>query len=117
MAQLAQLMDDVVVNKFDLDDRPLTIGRHPDNRVHIDDGAVSSRHAVVTLTANPDFPNYQEVAIEDLGSTNGTRVNGEKIAGKVPLNPGDVVKIGWNEFKLMDVKKKNLASTVHILQD
>lgn len=117
MVQLAQLIDDVVVNKFDLDDQPLTIGRHPDNRVQIDDGAVSSRHAVVTLTANPDFPEYQEIAIEDLGSTNGTRVNGDKIAGRVLLHAGDVVKIGWNEFKLIDGRKKNLASTVHMLQD
>ncbi|MBB3167986.1 FHA domain-containing protein [Simiduia aestuariiviva] len=117
MAQLAQLIDDVVVNKFVLGDEPLTIGRHPDSRVQIDDGAVSSRHAVVLLAANPDFPDFQEVTIEDLGSTNGTRVNGEKIVGRVQLHAGDVVKIGWNEFKLIDHKSKNLASTVHILHD
>ncbi|UTA49193.1 FHA domain-containing protein [Simiduia sp. 21SJ11W-1] len=117
MAQLAQLIDDVVVNKFDLAAEPLTIGRHPDNRVQIDDGAVSGRHAVVSLNANPDFPDFQEVIIEDLGSTNGTRVNGERISGRVQLHAGDVVKIGWNEFKLIDHKAKNLASTVHMLHD
>ncbi|MDN3639277.1 FHA domain-containing protein [Simiduia curdlanivorans] len=117
MAQLAQLIDDVVVNKFDLDKTPLTIGRHADNRVQIDDGAVSGRHAVVSIRKNPDFPEYQEIVLEDLGSTNGTRVNSEKIKGKVILNHGDVVKIGWNEFKLIDSKQKNLASTVHMLQD
>lgn len=117
MAQLAQLIDDVVVNKFELGSEPLTIGRHPDNKVQIDDGAVSSRHAVVTLSANPDFPEFQEVIIEDLGSTNGTQVNGNRISGQRQLHAGDVVKIGWNEFKLMDHKSKNLASTVHILHD
>jgi pSer/pThr/pTyr-binding forkhead associated (FHA) protein len=117
MAQLAQLIDDVVVNKFDLDQKPLTIGRHADNRIQIDDGAVSSRHAVITVKVNPDFPEYKDVVLEDLGSTNGTRVNGDKITGKVILTHGDVVKIGWNEFKLIDGKAKNLASTVHMLQD
>ena len=69
------------------------------------------------IKQKPDFPEYQEIVLEDLGSTNGTRVNGDKIKGIVILNHGDVVKIGWNEFKLIDSKQKNLASTVHILQD
>lgn len=117
MAVLAQLIDDVVVNKFSLDEEPLTIGRHPGNRVQIDDGAVSGRHAVISRKPNPDFPEYAEVVLEDLGSTNGTRVNGQKITGKVTLSNGDVVRIGWNDFKLMDPKERNLGSTVHMLQD
>lgn len=117
MAQLAQLIDDVVVNRFELSTDPLTIGRHPDNRVQIDDGAVSSHHAQVLVVPNPDFPGYQEIALEDLGSTNGTRVNGDKIKGRVLLKHGDLVRIGWNEFKLIEAQEKNLARTVHMLQD
>lgn len=117
MAQLVQLIDGVVVNKYEVGKKPLTIGRDPDNQVQIDDGAVSSRHAVIELKANPDFPEYLDVVLLDLGSTNGTRVNGDKIAKAVVLSSGDVVKIGWNEFKLVDGNEKTLASTVHMLMD
>lgn len=117
MAQLAQLIDDVVVSRFEIDDQPLTIGRHPDSRIQIEDGAVSSFHAVISLSVNADFADFHEVVIEDLGSTNGTLVNGERISGKVGLHNGDIVRIGWNEFKLVDVKEPKLARTVHMIQD
>lgn len=69
-----------------LDDMPLTIGRSTENRVVISDRFVSARHAVINRTAGG-------VQLEDLGSSNGTRVNGQQI-DRVLLRDGDVIQIG-----------------------
>jgi len=62
-----------------------TIGREGD--IAIDDGDVSRQHAQVRLVE-------ATAMIEDLGSTNGTFVNEERIAGAVALADGDLVRIG-----------------------
>ena len=63
------------------------IGRATDAEVRVDDEGVSRRHARVSLTPG------EQVIIVDLGSTNGTYVNGAKIAEQV-LRDGDKVQIG-----------------------
>jgi len=69
-----------------------TIGRDPANQVHLDHPVVSRCHAKVKQTA-------QGHAIRDLGSSNGTFVNGQPLQGACPLQTGDVVQIG--PFKLV----------------
>lgn len=58
-----------------------------------DDDFASSRHAKLE-------PGGDGVWIEDLGSTNGTFVNGERIAARTLVRPGDVVRIGQTELRL-----------------
>ncbi len=116
MAILAQLVDGVVAHKFEINVGTLTIGRLPQNDVIIDDSSVSSNHAVVECKSNPDFPETVEYFIEDLGSTNGTEVNGERVEGIVQLHHNDEVKIAWNSFKFVDEGAVNLSKTVHILK-
>ena len=65
----------------------LTIGRTPGNQIVIADGTISRQHA--RLTVQPDG-----VFIEDLGSSNGTFVNGQRVINRVALTPGDTVKVG-----------------------
>src|SRR5690348_8666101 len=75
-------------------DRPLVIGREDVGEgvdVVIDDAEMSRRHAVVTPVGNG-------LEIEDLGSLNGTFVNGDRISGKVSLTPNAEVKIGTTKF-------------------
>lgn len=71
----------------------LTIGRDPGSTILFDsqrDDAVSRRHAVIRVKQG-DSPAFR---IADLGSRNGTRVNGDKIAAEVELLPGDTVELG-----------------------
>lgn len=63
-----------------------TIGRHPLARVMLDDECVSRRHARLRVGSS--------VTVEDLGSRNGTSVNGERISGAVALHDGDEITIG-----------------------
>jgi len=76
-------------------DQEVLIGRSSPAQVCIDDGAVSSRHMKIS---------YDGVCvyITDVGSTNGTKVNGETLKANVPVevNSGDVVRIGKTTIKL-----------------
>src|SRR5688572_23265308 len=69
---------------------PVTVGRLPDNTIVIDNSAVSSHHIRVAREG-PQF------VVEDLGSTNGTFVNGEKIT-KRPLRHGDTILVGKHKL-------------------
>jgi len=77
---------DAVISEFELNQEETTIGRKDDNAVHIDNLAVSSRHARILKIG-------KKVILEDLGSTNGTQVNGKDITKHI-LQHGDVVTVG-----------------------
>ena len=69
-----------------------TIGRVEDNTFQIADPSVSSHHCEVHLRGS-------EILIRDLNSTNGSFINGEKIAEQV-LKPGQTLRLGQVELKL-----------------
>ena len=72
---------------------PLTIGRAADNAATLDgDDFASAHHARVELQRDG-------VWLLDLGSTNGTWVNGERMDGRRKLREGDVVRIGQTELR------------------
>ena len=66
---------------------PVIVGRSPNADIVIAAGYVSARHARFTLMG-------QNLFVEDLGSTNGTTVNGQRISDPVALSENDVVTIG-----------------------
>ncbi len=66
---------------------PVVIGRSVGADIVLDDDFVSSKHARA-------FPSGSETLLEDLGSTNGTLLNGRRIAGAQELRPGDVIDVG-----------------------
>ena len=70
----------------ELTEERITIGRASDNMIQIDDPSVSGRHAQLQLVEE----RYQ---LKDLGSTNGTRVNGES-ATDIFLRLGDRIRFG-----------------------
>ena len=65
----------------------IIVGRSPGSDIVIATGYVSGRHARFSLMG-------QNLFIEDLGSTNGTAVNGQLISQPVSLKSGDIVSIG-----------------------
>ena len=71
----------------DLAHAALNIGRGPDNDLVLNDALVSRSHAAIRVQG--EFP-----VLHDLGSTNGTFVNGERIAAPQRLVPGDAVRMG-----------------------
>jgi hypothetical protein len=64
-------------------------GEHAD--IQMDDAFASGQHARL-------MPHGEVIVLEDLGSTNGTYLNGEPVRGPQPLHDGDTIRIGDSEF-------------------
>jgi len=91
MAKLILSVDGQVLKEFTLSKERTLIGRKPHNDIQIDNLAVSGEHAAIITILNDSF-------IEDLGSTNGTMVNGKPVK-KHFLQNNDVVEIGKHKLK------------------
>ena len=75
---------------YDLSEGAL-LGRGDEADILLEDSFASSRHARLV-------PRGDVIVLEDLGSTNGTYLNGEPLRGPQPLHPGDRIRIGDSEF-------------------
>ncbi len=87
MPKLQVTLPDSGEATHDLSEPVVTLGRLDENTLLIDDPSVSSRHALLTVQASGNY------LLRDLNSTNGTRVNGERVT-EVTLRPGDHVRFG-----------------------
>src|SRR4051794_30038932 len=101
MAKLILSMDGLVLKEIPLTKERTTIGRKPHNDIQIDNLAVSGEHAVIVTILNDSF-------LEDLGSTNGTVVNGNPIK-KHFLQNNDVIELG--KYKLKFVGEAAVAAS------
>lgn len=81
------------VVRLELDNTPVTIGRHSSNRLVLDDNAASRAHAVIEFVRGA----YH---VRDLNSSNGTYVNGRKISS-AELKSGDTIVIGGVRITLV----------------
>ncbi len=93
MAKLILSMDGLTLKEIPLNKERMTIGRKPHNDIQIDNLAISGEHAVVVSILNDCF-------LEDLGSTNGTFVNGQNVK-KHFLQNNDVIELGKYKLKFM----------------
>ena len=93
MAKLILSLDGLVLKEYALTKERTTIGRKPHNDVQIDNLAVSGEHAVIVTILDDSF-------LEDLGSTNGTLVNGQPVK-KHFLQNNDVVEMGKYKLKYL----------------
>ena len=94
MAKLVLSLNGVSQGEYPLNKERISIGRKPDNEIQVDNLAVSGKHALVITILDDSF-------LEDLGSANGTYVNG-KLIKKHALRDGDVVGIGKHELKYVN---------------
>jgi len=86
--------EETMLKEIALGDRAITVGRGPDNDIHIDNLAVSTHHAKIYKDAG-------RVIIEDLQSLNGTFMNNQRIT-KSFLKIGDKILIGKHHILLDD---------------
>ncbi len=78
--------------RFDLEPQT-TIGRGPTNTITISDNFISSENTRLWFRNG-------KWSVQDAGSVNGTFVNGQPAREALPANPGDIIRIGFIEFKL-----------------
>jgi len=94
---------------YPLEAPEIIIGRDASNSVAINDGEISRKHAKLSLHGSA-------YVIQDLGSTNGSFVNGQRITGTQVLNPGDIVSFGENIVLLYEAALDPNATVISTAQ-
>ncbi len=90
---------------FDLNLPDLTIGREAGNAIVINDAEISRRHARLHLEGGGYI-------LEDLGSTNGCFVNGQRLMGPHVLRPGELIMCGENVGLVYEIVNADADATI-----
>ena len=90
---------------FTLEGDQINIGRESSNEITINDAEISRRHARLTFQGG-------KYVLEDLGSTNGTFVNGQRLAGPRVLKAGEVVSFGEQIVLVFEVVTSDPGATM-----
>ena len=83
--------------ELSLKPEPMTIGAYPDSSIVLDEDTVSGYHAEIS-------GNGKQWVLKDLGSTNGTKLNGQHIKKPVFIKSGDIIQIGPIEITVKSEK-------------
>jgi pSer/pThr/pTyr-binding forkhead associated (FHA) protein len=105
-SKLIITLDGEVVKEFVINKEAVTIGRKHENDIQLNDLTVSGRHALITEQNGA-------IVVEDLGSTNGTLLNGSHI-NKATLQHGNVIQIGHHLFTYMNDEKEKYEPTMSV---
>ncbi len=84
----------------------IVIGRDEDCQLSLNDIAVSRKHAKLTLEGQRFF-------LSDLGSGNGTYLNGARVDARVELSPGDEIKIGERTLRFVELNEAPATAAAH----
>jgi len=103
MAKMIAVRGPLKDKEFSLQDVTV-LGRSFDTDVRIDDLTVSRQHAKVTRSGNGYI-------IEDMGSGNGTFVNGRRVSAPMPLRDNDVIKISQNLFRFVAIEQEEARAS------
>jgi FHA domain len=104
--KLILTLEGKIIREFSVGKNNLSIGRKHTNDIQLNDLTLSGRHALIS-----SIPDY--VFIEDLGSTNGTLVNGNHVK-KVALEHGDVIQIGHHQLTYMCEPEAHYEPTMFV---
>ena len=96
MAKLVLSMNGSVLGNYFLEKERFSIGRKPTCDIQINDQGVSKEHAIILTVGNDQI-------LEDLGSTNGTHINGNGVKRQI-LQNGDVIEVGRYRLKFVNNK-------------
>ena len=107
-AAIVVLSGEAAGNEFDIDGPKISLGRGPDVDLVFEDSAMSREHAVFEFSDDG-------FRIRDLGSTNGTQVNNEKIQAR-NLEHGDRLGIGEHVFQFL-LEKRELPPRTYFVPD
>jgi len=93
---------DSIISEYPLDAEETSIGRKPENAIHIDNLAVSGHHARVLKIGS-------KVILEDLGSTNGTLIDNKQITKHI-LKHGDSILIGKHTLTYVKIEDSPVSA-------
>ncbi len=88
-----QITQDDPIREYEIHDRRFTIGRSSQSSLCLPIGNVSKNHAEIRWDG-------RQLKLRDLGSTNGTFVNGERVRGKVSIKNGDLLQFASVVFRV-----------------
>lgn len=104
--RLILTLDGKIIREIPITSRNISIGRKHDNDIQLNDLTLSGRHAQISSV--PDY-----VFIEDLGSTNGTLVNGNHVK-KIALEQGDVIQVGHHQLTYLQESENAYEPTMFV---
>ncbi len=95
MAKLVVISDEMKGQVFELENAKVTVGRLQDNQICFDNNAISGHHAELIQKGH-------DYVVHDLNSTNGTRVNGQRVV-ETRLHHGDMVNFGHVQLQYLSM--------------
>lgn len=92
-----------LLQEFDLPEGEVFIGRSPECQITIDDPLISRKHAKILVQG-------EKATLVDLGSRNGSRLNGRFVQGSVPLADSDRIRLGGQELVFFELGRERRAA-------
>lgn len=105
-AKLILTLDGAILKEYPINQESISIGRAHGNDIQINDKTISGRHALINTIGGETFA-------EDLGSTNGTLVDGKQIS-KILLMHGDIIQTGTHQLTFFSEEKAEYEPTMFI---
>lgn len=106
MAKLIMTLDGAILREHLIDKDSISIGRKHGNDIQLNDLTVSGRHSMITVIGGNTY-------VDDLGSTNGTLLNGTRIAKSV-LKHGDLIQVGNYQFTYFEDDQAEYEPTMFL---
>lgn len=106
MAKLIMTLEGAILREYQIDKDSISIGRKHGNDIQLNDLTVSGRHSMITVMGD-------KIYVDDLGSTNGTLLNGARVA-KALLKHGDLIQIGNYQFTYFEEEQGEYEPTMFL---
>jgi len=106
MAKLIMTLDGAIIREYLIDKDSISIGRKHGNDIQLNDLTVSGRHSLITVSGNGTY-------VDDLGSTNGTLLNGARIS-KSLIKHGDLLQVGNYQFTYFENDQEEYEPTMFL---